>query len=344
MTKYLSNKLRAISFILICMIVWLHAQVIELSPNGIAVYVQHFFTEKITRIAVSFFFLISGFLFCYTIDQNHKIKSFKNKIKKRVSTLLIPFMIWNILCLILVVIIQNSSQINIYSSDIVPEYNFYDYIYQIIFDRPPIAYHLWFIRDLFVVTLISPVIYLLLRYLKFFYILIITIFYLFYWHIGFLSAVSIVFFTFGMYIAMYHKELPNIIFTNRLLWILPLVWFIFNLILETTKYGSMLTFFINGIMGILSIWISYDLLYKRCIERWLTLDIFSFSFFIYIVHEPMLTLCKKIYIMKIGVLSTTTALLFYFLSPIVLISCIIIIGRFLKHRTPTLYNLITGHR
>lgn len=71
MNKYLSDKLRIISLISIIMVVFLHSYnvTVKFSPgnmsfnDGYNVFIQNFFSQGITRIAVPIFFCISGYLF-----------------------------------------------------------------------------------------------------------------------------------------------------------------------------------------------------------------------------------------------------------------------------------------
>lgn len=343
MTRYLSNKLRVVSFVQICMVVLLHAQIFQLSPHGISEFVQHLITGRITRIAVPFFFVISGFLFAYTIDERQKTESIKRKITKRVRTLLIPYIVWSITCLLLVCILQFLWPSITGTSKLIVNYNFNDYIKEIIIS-PSIAYQLWFIRDLFIVSFFAPVLIFLIKYLRGFLIILLVVLNITYWAIGFLSTTSITFFSIGLYLAIYHKDWPETIISNQLWSFIPIFWIIINIVLEYLDVNSSLIYLANEMIGIISAWIAYDLLYKKCIERWLTLDIFSFSFLIYILHEPILTLLKKIYIRVIGVDTAFTSLALYFLCPFVLIAGIITIGRLLKHHIPKIYSLLTGNR
>lgn len=343
MTNYLSNKLRVISFMLICMVVLLHAQIIQLSPDGISVFIQELITGKITKIAVSSFYAISGFLFAYSIDEDKKIEVFRNKIKKRVKTLLVPYFIWSTVCTLFLCIAQLLMPSIFGTSKLIMEYDFNDYINEFIIN-PTIAYQLWFLRDLFIVSILSPVLYILLKYLRGCFIIFLFLLNLIFWKIGFLSIVSVTFFSTGMYLAMFRKNWPEYIVSNRLWWFIPLFWISLNLFLVYVEYDSLILFFINKILGIISIWVAYDLLYEKYIERWLTVDVFSFTFLIFILHEPTLTLLKKLYIKGIGVDSIITSLFFYFFSPLALISGIIFVGRFFKTRRPNTYNLLTGSR
>ena len=70
MNKYLSDKLRIISLISMIMVVFLHSYNVTVKfssgnmsfNDGYNVFIQNFFSQGITRIAVPIFFCISGCL------------------------------------------------------------------------------------------------------------------------------------------------------------------------------------------------------------------------------------------------------------------------------------------
>lgn len=94
MSTYLSNKLRAISFLSIVLVVILHSQLLVYS-KGNSFHLQQFLTSEVTRISVPFFFYISGFLLFYNC-KTLNYSWYCSKLKKRVRSLLVPFLIWSI--------------------------------------------------------------------------------------------------------------------------------------------------------------------------------------------------------------------------------------------------------
>ena len=91
------------------------------------------------RLAVPLFFIFSGFLFFKKCDE-FNTSTYFNKLKKRTHSLLIPYLFWNLLFIVL------SSQF----ADSIKDW-------LILFWRPA-SLQLWFIRDLMVVVLFSPLI------------------------------------------------------------------------------------------------------------------------------------------------------------------------------------------
>lgn len=54
-------------------------------------------------VAVPFFFFTSGYFFFYKVRE-WNVSCYKNKIRKRLKTLLVPYLLWNILALCLVIL------------------------------------------------------------------------------------------------------------------------------------------------------------------------------------------------------------------------------------------------
>lgn len=98
MNKKLSRCIKYINIILAIFIVILHSKNYVYYENNselinITVKIEEFFTKYIFSCAVPFLFFISGYLFYQNIEE----KSIYKKIKSRVTTLLIPYILWNII-------------------------------------------------------------------------------------------------------------------------------------------------------------------------------------------------------------------------------------------------------
>lgn len=97
MTTYLSDKLRAMSFMLMVMVVFIHAYDLKIKfitekefiHPGFNFLVQNLINQGFVRIAVPLFFTISGYLFFRNI-KNGVLSEFLKKFQKRLKTLLRP--------------------------------------------------------------------------------------------------------------------------------------------------------------------------------------------------------------------------------------------------------------
>ncbi len=148
----------------------------EISPfQGMDLTANHFATWL--NSAVLFFFfsavpllsMVSGWLF-FSFKDNAKT-ALTTRIKKRFFSLYMPLVIFNIGYLILFYLVYltnpnasffaNSSRLHIHFASA----GLWDYVNAItgIVDNP-IAFQFWFVRDLFMSVLISPILWLALRY------------------------------------------------------------------------------------------------------------------------------------------------------------------------------------
>ena len=147
MTKELSNKIRLVSLLCTIMVLYRHAHTAEafhaVAGTGWQTYniIAHGITY-LTSIAVPYFFLISGFFFfkcSYYTSGNYK-----KMILKKIRTLLLPFLIWNILAIFPLW----------YSGKMVIENHWYMYIVDLLhsdYNGP-----LWYVRTLMLLMLLSP--------------------------------------------------------------------------------------------------------------------------------------------------------------------------------------------
>ena len=101
-----SKTIEWLRFFCIVVVVLLHAvgspmdgrEVISYH-NGVYDTIRILFSEGFCRIAVPTFFLISGYLFFFKLEE-WSTDIWFNKLKKRVRTLLIPYLLWNLIAII----------------------------------------------------------------------------------------------------------------------------------------------------------------------------------------------------------------------------------------------------
>lgn len=335
MSPYLSEKIRNLSFFSILLVVLLHSQMISIS-TGYALWIQYFVTGELTRIAVPVFFAISGYLFFQNFSSPIK-DFFENKIKKRVRTVLIPYLFWNIWGFILFSLIQWGGAE--YRMPVV-ENKLNGVLYAILVN-PVGTYQLWFLRDLFVIVLLSPIIYIGIKYIKIFFVLLLFPF----WILGiqyFIQIESVFFFSLGAYIALVHKGLLEKKCAKKEIAIFQFcMWLLYCCVLTEYRY-EYYCHCLGILWGIGSIWCLYDVLYHFIRGSFLLKNLAGYSFFVYVAHEPLLTVIKKI-LLYMGH-SSIWILLIYFIAPIITISICLTIGRILRKYTPKFYAFISGGR
>lgn len=159
--KLLSASIACVRFPLVIYILLLHSFTVDaLSGHPLYSKAIYPFSLWIGETGVPAYFFISGLLFFYSQ------KTYQQKIKDRVRTLIVPYLIWNgiiILGYFSAYLLGHDSLIN--NDKYISEYTVIDYI-RAFWDRgdwgdgngKPILPPMWYIRNLFFLCLFSPII------------------------------------------------------------------------------------------------------------------------------------------------------------------------------------------
>lgn len=136
---------------------------IDDSGNATMDGVSRLFSSILPISCVPIFFLMSGYLFFKNIEQ-FTFQVYRTKVHSRVKTLLIPYVLANTFMILCYAFMHaftphliNPENFNVLKFSVVDFVKSYWSI-----DGFPICYPLWYIRDLFVIVLCSPLFYLIL--------------------------------------------------------------------------------------------------------------------------------------------------------------------------------------
>ena len=114
-----------------------------------------FFSRGITKVATPCFFLISGYLFYLGFEGRWRWEIYCQKLRRRVFTLLIPYIAWNLIRASLLFI---GSKMNLITQpELLQKLNPYDIFIS------SIDGSLWFLRDLIVVIVLSPLLFVFIK-------------------------------------------------------------------------------------------------------------------------------------------------------------------------------------
>lgn len=135
------------------------------------------FQEGICRLAVPCFFLISGFLFFSKLDKKWDWGIWRDKLEKRAKTLLLPYVLWNIIAFLAYWAYANvtgdTTSISQYFSDNGGARMLWSVTGGIPIGSQayPINGPLWFIRDLIFFVIITPLVFAFIKWTRFYGIL-----------------------------------------------------------------------------------------------------------------------------------------------------------------------------
>lgn len=347
-SQYNSQKIKVLSFIAIMMVLYIHAIYKESFDYPLANSIQIFFSiTGISFIANPLFYCISGFLFFTGVSN---IKDCYPKLKKRVRTLIIPYIIWNIIFVMWYVILAIIPGISQFVNNNMVGEIFCDDILSIPHKLfvVPAGFQLWFVRDLIIYVFFSPIIYLLLKKFG----VIIPILFFIVGSIGLVYLPSeiklwgLFFFILGGWIAL-HSSLDII---QREISI-PIASILGCIYLLNAFLRSFQLFPYSGcdilieLCGLIAMWRLYDVIVKTGTGKLTILlaTLGNYAFFIYLFHEPTFNIIKKLGT-KILPMQEHYLIGLYLINPFIMAALSIIVAKYLKKILPKTYGVLVGGR
>lgn len=346
-STYNSKKIAILNAVAIVLVLLLHSYFLEAAEYPVAQNVQLFTgTNGISGVAVPLFYFISGVLFFKSVN---RIKDCISGIRKRIRSLLVPYIIWNIIFvgwyLVMSIIPGISGFIN---SDMLSHFSIntpfasMDYLL-----LEPAGFHLWFLRDLILYVFVSPLIYVVCK--RFPLVAYLLVFVLF----GWINRCGLPYFSAGAVVAMHYglDIFDKGVFKNNAVRFLLLMLFAAKCVMTTIPSCDVILYNpyfqqIANMAGIISVWWVYDVAFKAfsvsTLEK-ILLCVSKYSFFIYLFHEPALNIIKKLGLFILGVNNSTLVVL-YLISPILMTAIAIGVAIIMKSIVPKSYSIAVGGR
>lgn len=367
-SKELSTKLTVVSFISACFVVILHAYDKSLATgNGLTAWLVTFVGWTLPTFAVPIFFAISGYLLAVKSENGTKSGWHPQALRKRVRSLLVPYLIW---CTVYVLTVVPFAMIgnHLAGRSLVqnthlhePVLSFWNLlcIYGADMSGFPANGVLWYVRNLMLLVLIAPPIIKIMSNRLAGGALLVASGVLFFLHdwmptsswqffeTGF-SLRGFFYFALGLYIAAHPVDRTSF---RRVRPLLPLAWLGASLLFtyfrlnpeeSSLAWQRLLAKAIN-LTGVGAVWVAYDF-----IPAMSKLSRHSFagdSFFLYAAHLGIILtlfcarfqdiLAMKLHIPALGIFALR------FIVPILLS---LAMAELLKRYFPKMYALLTGGR
>ena len=310
--------------------------------------IMYIISRIVSHFAVPLFFLISSLLLY------RKEFTWRSNMKKKLKTLIIPYIIWVTIYIVLYFIGQTIPATAIYFANpdrLVRNMSAMDFIgaYTGIANGGLFVNAIWFLRDLIIYNLLASVIKKVVdKFPSLIFMLLVVL-----WIAGSsakflgLNTQGIVFFTLGYYIVLYEKKIS--IFDRISLW-QAVVVFIITVALEYSYYleGETLTIALHAISTIFGILIvilisgkiiSYN---SDSIPKIISI-IAEYSFFVYVSHDFVQTIFKKL-ATKILPNNDFFKIIEFFSIPLIVCGVCIIGALLMRKSMPKVYNVVTGSR
>ncbi len=349
MTQYLSDKLKVLSLVSILLVLYIHSgfhdfEIGDMPANNA---VQELISGMMGRCAVPLFYVISGWLFFRSLPDG--IGSVWTKMRKRVRTLLVPYLVGCVFCVAFSVAVAVAPGTSKYmNGSIMPLFDEgLGTILCSIFYRAengsPVAYQLWFLRDLIILVATAPVWYYALRRLRWGWVAV--AFALSYVDIPHLPTVALFWFTLGGQLTTVDVEGKKVIRGGQILAPIFLVLSVVQVWLGESQGWTLWKVPIT-LMGVASIWGCYNAVVRQgfvlAAHRWL-MTACGYTFFIYLFHVPTLNVVRKIIVAVIGK-TQTGYMVSYLASPWVFALAAVLVGMLLRRYTGKVYLTCTGGR
>lgn len=317
--------------------------------------------------SVPIYFFISGFVFFLGVGFTKE--KYLQKLKNRVKTLLIPYLIWNIIAILRGLLPQlacfsslfpnaHQLQLNVSLSAILA--TFWDSskgIFAAHFSANniisngiyPVDVPLWFVRDLMIVVICTPLLHWILNRSRQYFVLILGVlwFTLSYWNLGHINQLTTAFFFFswGAYMSINQKNMMQEFWRfakpSTLLYPLLSLAFVFSV-----------HYFPNLSNTIKNLNIFIGLLFAYNVSSWLLTHhickvspfLASSSFFIYVSHTLICGSFVQLFFFILRPTSDLGMLSIYVLAIVTTVAVLLLMFYLLRHYTPKLLKLITGRK
>lgn len=368
-----SNVISTIRLPLAVMVVFIHSFGDPITTESWAMDYSNLTSEQIydliriaishvlTHCAVPVFFLISGYLF-FTKLQEWNLSVWKQKMHKRIYTILIPYIIWVSISIfqtpfkmVLGCIIKGKSWeritewfftldwIHVYWNSYKWNLNQTNILGWITPSSSPHLVPFWFMRDLLVVVILTPLIYWCIKHLRGWFLALLAASYVTGIAIplpGF-SSMALLFFSIGAYITINRQDLVQTILRYKLIgYVITLLLFPIMVYLDghnSAIGGRIYPFFIIAMVST-TINLTTTMVSKGRGSHLATLS--NTTFFIFSAHIFLLPYAGILVHKMRNFIGISSVPITYFLIPLTTVLMCIITCRIIQTCTPRLAQML----
>ncbi len=344
-SRRFSRKVTIVSFILAVCVMYIHANKLVNNyvdaQRALPYVLYKILAGTFGAVGVPFFFLQSGYwMFRFNIFEG-KSDILKRKLKRKIYSLGIPFLLWNTLGLLFFLIVTRlpgiSSMIN--GGQVVPitMRNIFEGIFlhkfYIVF---------WFMQDLIVLTVLSPILIRLLRnrYLTCGSIIVLLVLSILDINAPVCQTTSLLFFTIGGALSVYHREYWETFNGNHSETVIYIALFFVCAAIRWFSIPVLST--ISLVLSPILFWKSCDLLTMINVFDHEPLWFCKQSFFIYAAHDFLVESLSAI-LLRVSDNMAWVSICFI-VTPLVVLIILYVVARLLSQRLPKVYKLLCGNR
>lgn len=352
-----SRVITFLRFPMIFLVVYIHGvgfsvfEHYQIAPPDDFNFMYNIVVDGVCRVAVPLFFLISGYLF---FSKEWDMSIYLNKMKRRFHSLFIPYCLFIIIAMIIIGSLQCIVP-EMLSGKYKPvyEYDWYDYLlafWKMDGRFIPYVAPLWFVRNLMVTMIFSPLIYCGIRFTNWLLIFIFGVA----WLCGINGldipgTMCLTFFTIGAWLRIKEKDLC--IFVRPLAISSYIAYPMFCIIGALLVKGTLANTLIDNIAILVGIVAAINLSALGVEHRnWeMPAALTSATFFVYAAHVPYIGQFVKVIFLFLpkdlsaGMIDVVAWILF-FTVPLIFMTILVTVYHILKKISPRFTSILVGER
>lgn len=347
----ISKRITSLRFLLIVFVVFIHANLTVdealnyyhydfVQPKWIEIF-KNFICGTLGGSAVPLFFLFASYL------QFSKNDTYLVLLKKKGKSLLIPYILWTVITIIIYLISQAIPQTAGFFQNpinIIRNWNFVDYMKAFTYHDKvyPLVYQFWFLRDLMILIILSPIIKFLCSKFPGTMLIVASIFAIKGVPVFFTNSTALFFYMAGYYFATYQISFFKIADKLKI----PEYIFIIALTIPSDLLfeGKYAFGFLKTIISCLFLlkvsvyFVKNQAFYEKI--KYLA----GYSFFLYAVHTPFLGTSINKISQRIIPLHGILCLVQFLLAAFLTIIIGTLFGILLNKIFPSLFKVLNGGR
>lgn len=340
---FFNDKIRTVNGIMCVLVVFLHSYNIERYGSlswKITPLVEGFFSKSVGDIAVPTFFFMSAIMFFRNFD----LSKTWTKYKSRISSVVIPYILWNVIYLAVFLILVNFPLSRQFMETKEIPINLETVIDSVIFYRYNGVY--WFMYQLILFVFISPAVYLIMK--PSYSILVIpALFIMSYWFPNIPACPKgiivnyLVYWGLGAYFALHRREQIFHRCSNAKIYLaLSLLLIMLRFYIEFINRAMIMykVLDILLLLNVISVWFALDMFKFRAVYGWMGL-----SFFIYTLH-PLIVWAIKNAVSALLPGNDVMALINYIITGIGGVVIPVYIAKVMNRCVPKLFGILCGKR